>query len=177
MIQLAPDQTLKLTTSSRGGPVNSEVTVAMSGLPPKLPLILGFGSLAAHELIHYGETDEQGAISAAVKVPYWAEVDGIHLFFYAFADQRPRGFADPFHVTAPDGTATVTGTINADGMSCLGLTRPPPRVGGEETLYTLQGAGNWAPGARVSVVGTISGGPSCSGQGIPIFVREIKQLL
>jgi hypothetical protein len=177
MMHIATPQTLKLMTSLRGAPVDAEVGVTMGGLLAGSPIIVGFGSLAAHELLYFGQTDAQGMLSATVKVPYWAELNGVHLFFYAFEDQRPRGFSDPFHVTAADGTAMVTGEVNADGVSCLGLTRPPPRPGGETTLYTLQGAGNWQPGARVSVVGTVSGGPSCGGQGIPIFVREIKQLI
>ena len=168
-------QVPEFTTSLRGAPVGGEVTVTMPGLFPKLPIIVGFGSLAAHELIHFGETDADGVLSATVKVPYWAEVDGVHLFFYALDDQRPRGFSDPFHVTAPDGTATVSGTINEEGVSCTGLTRPPPRVGGESTLYTLQGlTGSWAPGTRVRVIGTVAGGPACSGQGLPVSVREIR---
>ena len=175
MSRLVTPQSVKLMTSLRGGPVGAEVSVAMGGLAPSYPIIVGFGSLAAHELLHFGETDAQGALAATVKIPYWAEVDGVHVFFYALEDQRPRGFSDPFHVTAPDGTATVAGTVNADGTSCLGLTRNPPRPGGETTLYTLQGVtGSFAPGTRVSVVGTVAGGPACSGQGLPISVREIR---
>jgi hypothetical protein len=177
MIHLAAAQTLKLITSSRGAPVDAEVGVTMGGLPARLPVIVGFGSLAAHELLAFTETNAEGAIAVTVKVPYWAELDGVHLFFYAFDDQRPRGFSDPFHVTAADGTAKVTGTLNGDGVSCLGLTRDPPRPGGEETLYTLQGAtGTATSGTRVTVVGTVAGGPACSGQGLPISVREIRPL-
>lgn len=168
MIGLAPVQEPTLTVSPRGAPVDSEVTVSMAGLPPQLGIIIGLGSLSAHELIAQADTDAEGSVRVVVTIPYWAELDRPHVFFYAFADQRPRGF-HPFHVTAADGTARVTGTIRAGGTSCVALDGP----GG--ALYTLQGEiGDWAPGTRVTVIGRIAQGPACSGEGLPISVREIR---
>lgn len=171
MAQVPPVQERTLTTSRRGGPPRTEVAVSMDGLPPRQPVIIGFGSLAAHELVAEGEADAKGSLRLTVEVPYWAELNRPHFFFFAFADQRPRGFSPPFHVTAADGTARVTGTISAEGTSCLAL------VGPGDTLYTLQGdLGTWAPGTRVTVVGTVLEGPACGGQGLPIAVREIRAL-
>ena len=171
MTQLVSGQIARLGVSPRGGPVEGEVTVSLGGLRAGERIILGFGSLAAHELVAEVDTNDQGAFTTTVRIPYWAELDRPHFFFWALADQRPRGFSDPFHVTAPDGTARVTGTIRDPGASCLTLEGP----GG--TVYTLQGdLGTWQPGTRVRVTGTVADGPACSGEGLPISVREILAL-
>jgi hypothetical protein len=145
--------------------------VTVGGLLPGTPVIIGFGSLSAHELLGQVDVDAEGEASIEVEIPYWAELNRPHIFFWALADQRPRGFSDPFHVTAPDGTARVVGTIRApeERTSCIPLQGP------NDTRYMLQGvSGDWAPGTRVTVTGTVLDGPACSGAGLPIFVREIR---
>lgn len=168
MIQVPPAQERKLTVSPRGAPVNTEVTVSMDGLPPELPIIIGFGSLAAHELLAETDSGARGSIRLTLAIPYWAEVDRPHFFFFAFADQRPQGFSPPFQVTAADGTVRVAGTIRGTGTDCLEMEGPG------ETLYALQGnLGSWEPGTRVRVLGTMADDPACGGDGIPIAVGEI----
>src|SRR5690606_30707985 len=104
MPQIPPAPVTALVVSPRGGPVDAEVTVTLGGLRAGESVILGFGSLAAHELVAQVNADAQGAVRTTVRIPYWAEVDRPHFFFWALADQRPRGFSEPFHVTAADGT-------------------------------------------------------------------------
>lgn len=176
--QVPPAQVPELVVSPRGAPVDAEVTVSMDGLRAGEMVILGFGSLAAHELVAQVEVNAEGAFVTTVKIPYWAELDRPHFFFWALADQRPRGFSDAFHVTARDGTARIAGTIagpvsdpTGGATDCVALRGPA------ETVYMLQGAiGGWAPGTRVRVIGTVAGDPACSGEGLPISVREIEPL-
>lgn len=170
MVHFLPSQVAGLSISRRGAPVGGEVTVALGGMLPGTPIIIGFGSLAAHELVAEVDTDAEGSISVDIIIPYWAELDQPHFFFYAFADQRPRGFSEALHVTAADGTARVRGIVRltSDSGSCVSLSGP------SETPYMLEGViGSWAVGAQVSAVGTITEEPSCSGEGIPVAVRQI----
>ena len=46
-----PPQVPKLTTSLRGGPIGAEVAVTMPGFLARMPIIVGFGSLAALKLV------------------------------------------------------------------------------------------------------------------------------
>ena len=170
MVHVAPPQVAGLSISRRGAPVGGEVTVTLGGMLPGTPIIIGFGSLAAHELVAEVDADAEGSVRVDIEIPYWAELDRPHFFFYAFADQRPRGFSGALHVTAADGTAHVRGTIRSagDGGSCVSLDGPG------DTLYMLEGVtGSWAVGTRVSAVGTVTEEPSCSGEGVPIAVRQI----
>jgi len=168
MIQLAPGQEVKPMISARGGPVGTEVTLTIVGLPPLMNVRMGFGSFGMYESLGRGDADAYGVFSANVPIPYWGERDRVHYFFFNFADQRPRAFSDPFLVTAPDGSVRLEGTIRADGVSCLSMDGP------DETRFALEGPlAGWEPGARVLVVGTISDEVACGGEGLPIAVREI----
>lgn len=170
MVQFLLSQVAGLSISRRGAPVGGEVTVALGGMLPGTPIIIGFGSLAAHELVAEVETDAEGSVRVDINIPYWAELDQPHFFFYAFADQRPRGFSAALHVTAADGTAHVRGIVRSTsgGGNCVSLSGP------SETPYMLEGVtGNWAVGTQVSAVGTIAEEPSCGGEGIPLAVRQI----
>ena len=50
-----------------------------------------------------------------------------------------------------------------------------PRRTARDDVYTLLGAtGDWKPGARVVVRGTIADGAPCGDQGITLAVSEIR---
>ena len=169
MIQVAPGQQIKPLVSPRGGPVDGEVTLAVIGADPLMPLRIGFGSFGQYELIAREQADVTGNFSMNIKVPYWAERDRVHFFFLSFGRQRPRALSDPFHVTAPDGTARIVGTIRDDPGTCLSLNGP------DDTTYSLEGPiGGWSPGMRVLVTGTISREPACAGDAVPITVLGIQ---
>ena len=170
MVDVVPSQVAALSTSRRGAPVGGEVTVSLGGMVPGTPIIIGFGSLAAHELVAEVDADAEGSVRVDIIVPYWAELDQPHFFFYAFADQRPRGFSEALHVTAADGTARIRGTIRSMGDgNCVSLSGP------SDTPYMLEGVtGSWAVGTRVAAVGTVTEEPSCSGEGVPVAVRQIS---
>ena len=103
-----------------------------------------------------------------LQVPAWARRDEVHYFFFSYGDQSPHVISDPFHVTAPDGTARVTGTVTVEGMTCAVLSGPG------EALYTLQGdTRSWPAGTRVLVIGTIGDPSACGVDGIPISVQQI----
>jgi hypothetical protein len=171
MIQTSPGQQLKPVISPRGGPVDGEVTLSMVGLPPLQPVRIGFGSFGQYELVGRAEADELGNIHVNLRVPNWAQRDGVHFFFVSLGGQVARALSDPFHVTGPDGVARIAGTINAElGMGCLGL------VGPYDTPYALEGeVDGWSPGQRVQVTGTVADRAPCGGEGLPISVREIRQ--
>ena len=168
MIPFSPEQEIKPMLSVRGAPVGTEVTLTIVGLPPLMNVRMGFGSFEQYESLGRSDADVYGVFSANLMVPYWGERDRVHFFFFNFADQRPRMFSEPFLVTAPDGTARITGTITDQGTSCLALDGP------DDTRFALEGPlGGWAPGTKVLVVGTVSDEAACGGEGLPILVREI----
>lgn len=169
MIQVALDQEVKPLISPRGGPVDAEVTLTVIGADPLMSLRIGFGSFGQYELIARDQADTDGNFSTTIKVPYWAERDRVHFFFLSFGNRRPRALSDPFHVTAPDGTARIVGIIRDDPGNCLALDGP------DDTVYSLEGPiGGWSPGMRVLVTGTITKAPTCGGNGVPITVQQIQ---
>jgi len=168
MIQVPSGQQIKPLISPRGGPGNGDVTFTVIEAVPLMPLRIGFGSFKGYEWIAREQADTNGYFSKVLKVPYWAERDRIHFFFLSLGGGRPHALSDPFHVTAPDGTARVIGTLGADAGSCLALDGP------DQTRYSLQGPiRGWAPGTRVLIIGTVASEPACEGGGLPISVREI----
>jgi hypothetical protein len=171
MIQTSLGQQIKPSISPRGAPVDGAVTLSMAGLPPLQAVRIGFGSFGQYEVVGRAEADELGNISVNLRVPTWAQRDGVHFFFVSLGGQVARALSDPFHVTAPDGIARIAGTINSEpAMGCVGL------VGPYDTLYTLAGdVRGWSPGQRVQVTGTVADSAPCGGEGLPISVREIRQ--
>lgn len=166
---LRAGQEIKPGTSARGGPAGAEITVTMEGLLPFQQVRLGFGSLSQYEVLGGAESDAEGRLSAAIKVPAWAELDRVHYFVVSV--NRRRIMSEPFHVTDRDGTAHITGTITAQPISCLTVE------GRDKALYALQGeTGLWQPGQHVLVTGTIAPKSDCGGGGLPITVREIQAL-
>jgi hypothetical protein len=169
MIQVTPGQQIKPLVSPRGGPVDGEVTLTIVGAEPLMPLRIGFGSFGMYELIGREQADAEGSFSMNIRVPYWAERDRVHFFFLSFGRARPRALSDPFHVTAPDGTARIVGTIRDEPGTCLSLAGP------DDTVYSLEGpASGWSPGMRVLVTGTIAREPTCGGDAVPIEVARIQ---
>ena len=169
MIQVTPGQDVKPFISPRGGPVDGEVTLSVIGADPLMPLRIGFGSFGQYELIAREQADVDGNFSMSIRVPYWAERDRVHFFFLSFGNRRPRALSDPFHVTAPNGTARIVGTIRSDPGNCLSLDGP------DDTVYSLEGpVGGWSPGMRVLVTGTIAREPACGGNGVPVVVQQIQ---
>jgi hypothetical protein len=169
MFQSAPQE--KPVASPRGAPVDGEVTLTMAGLPPLESVRIGFGSFHQNQGVGRAQADQEGRFTTSIRVPSWAEPDQVHFFFVSTTNQAPRILSEPFHVTGPDGTARVTGTISTvPGGSCVELAGP------DGTLYALRGdLGVLNPGMRVQVVGTVGAEPGCSGQGLPIAVNEIRR--
>ena len=161
---------VKPALSLRGAPADMEVRISMTGLPMEALIYIGFGGIGAggHEIIGQTETDEEGAFSIPVHVPKWPDPNRIYFFFVTFADQSPRAFSEPFLVTKQDGTVRLRGRISDEAAPCVAIRGP-----GAE-LYTLEGeVGDWAPGARVIVTGTVATESACGG-GIPIAVSGIE---
>ena len=158
-----------MAVSPGGAPPGAEVTVQASRLLPLTRVTVGFGSFQEHQVLGRDTTDAEGDLSVVLQVPEWARRDEVHYFFLSFGDQSPRILSNPFHVTAPDGTARVTGTVTAEGMTCAVLTGPG------EALYTLQGdTRSWRAGTRALVIGTIGDPSACGVDGIPISVQQIR---
>lgn len=168
MIQVAPVQQIKPIVNPRGAPVDAEVTLTVIGAEPGMALRIGFGSFGQYELIGREQANADGSFSGTFKVPYWAERDRVHFFFLSFGNQQPRALSDPFHVTSPDGTARVVGTIAPDSMGCIALQGP------DQTRYALEGPiSGWSAGSRVLVIGTVAAEAACGGSAVPISVMEI----
>lgn len=163
-------QELRPVVSPRGAPPEGEVTLTMTGLPPLQPIRIGFGSFHQNQNFGRAEAGEDGRVTVTVRVPDWAEQDRVHFFYVSQGNRAPRAFSDAFHVTAPDGTVRISGTISTvPAGSCVEMDGP------DGTLYALQGdLGLWYPGDRVDVVGTVADGAGCSGRGLPIAVREMR---
>ena len=169
MRQSRPSQEArKPILSARGGPVGTEVTVVMTGLDPAQSVRIGFGSFTQYTGLGSHEAGPEGMLVANLVIPDWAEVDHPHYFVLNLGNRVPRITSEPFHVTDADGIAHVSGTVNDQGIGCLGIDGP------EGVLYALQGGRRgFKPGQRVKVVGTIADVEACSGLGLPIAVQEI----
>ena len=164
-----PQQARRLAIAPRGGAIGSQVTVGMAGAAPKASIRIAFANLQAYELIHTVVTDADGNFTTQVKVPDWAVTDQVHYFFANPGNQQPRAFSDGFHVTAPDGTANVQGTLGDDVEGCVELRNA------DGVLYNLVGdVGTWSPGEHVTVTGSIAG-PSGCGEGVAIEVHGISR--
>lgn len=162
----------KPIATPRGGPAGTEVDLTLLALPPATVVLVGFGSLSAgaHELLGEAVTDGEGAASVRVRVPEWAEAGQNGFFFWAYADQRPRGLSDPWFVTTADGTVRIRGRVTDEGERCLALRDA------RDDLYTLTGeTGALAPGAEVAITGTL-GDPAACGQGVTVAVRQVRPL-
>ena len=165
--QLSRPQERRLAVFPRGGPPGAEVTEQASRLLPLTRVAVGFGSFQEHQVLGRKTTDAEGDFSVVLQVPAWARRDEVH-YFVSYGDQSPHVISDPFHVTAPDGTARVTGTVTVEGMTCAVLSGPG------EALYTLKGdTRSWPAGTRVLVIGTIGDPSACGVDGIPINVQQI----
>jgi len=166
-----------LTVSVPGGTVGSEVTVGLVGLPPSTMIFVGFGGLSSsHELLDRITTDGDGAASVAVQIPSWVERNRSYYFFFAYADQMPRGFSAPFVATGPEGFVRVRGDVLevADGCALMRAI--------DQTIYVLVGGGGLNQGARVEVDGNLtvapapaqSSSPCARTPAIPLQVREVR---
>jgi hypothetical protein len=151
--------------------VGAEITVNVTGLPPMMGILIGFGNLQQHQIVARTNSDGEGQVAEKVTIPDFAERDRVHFFFVAFSDTQPRGVSDAFHVTAPDGSARVRGEISDEG-SCTTL-----RTAADD-VYTLLGdTSAFKAGARVAVQGTIADGTPCGDEGITLAVTEIRAAL
>ena len=162
-------QRRRIAISPRGCPAGGAVTVTVSNMPPMIAVKVGFGSLSEYQFIGRQSTDGDGGFVEKMSIPEWAQRDKIHYFFVAYDDEQPRGVSDPFHVTARDGTAHVSGEITTDGRSCTAMKNV------SDVVYTLVGdTSAWKAGAKVLVTGRIVDGAPCGDQGITIGVSDIQ---
>ena len=153
--------------SSKGGPPGTPVTVSMSGLVMNARLEVGFGGFVEHEIISRVQSDADGTVSITLPIPATAR-PGVHFFFLAEEDGSPFAVSNPFLVTAADGSIRLRGRVTDEGVECTAM-----RGLGDE-LYTLVGElGNPAPGARVTVEGTIAQTSTCQ-QGLTIAVTQMQ---
>lgn len=152
----------------RGGPVGTEVALRMGGLPAETALVIGFGApREGYEWIGAGESDGAGVLSATLRVPAWSEENALHYFFVALPDRPPLGTSPGFHVTAPDGTLSVSGELVGDP----GPGRSARLRGAFDEIYCVSPAPVDArPGARVTVEGVL-GAPGDCPDGIPVALR------
>jgi len=158
-----------LQLSPRGAAAGTEVRVTMDGLPPSFPILVGFGGVGTpHEILGEARTTPEGEYELTVTIPQWAEANRVHLFYIAYADQRPRGFSDPFIVTGAGGSLRVTGEVTGREDGCT-LVR-----GAGDAVYALSGGGEGlASGAQVVVEGVVTPEGPCA-RGIPVQVREVR---
>ena len=162
-------QRRRIAVTPKGAPPGGEVTVTVMNMPPMIGIKVGFGSLQEYQFIGRQSTDGDGGFVEKMVIPDWATRDKVHYFFVAYDDESPRGVSDPFHVTARDGTATVSGVMTNDGQSC------PTLKNVFDIVYTLVGdTSAWQTGAKVVVTGKIVDGGPCGDQGITIGVSDIK---
>jgi hypothetical protein len=167
---MLPDvQETALRVTPRGGVAGTEVQVRMTRLPPNTGILIGFGGIGSpHEILSQTESDADGVISVTVKVPAWVERNTHYLFYWAFADQRPRTFSDAFLVTGPDGIVRVEGRITDEGGACTAMR------GAHDALFTLTGnTGTVATGDRVVVEATVAEASTCR-QGTTLAVRTLR---
>jgi hypothetical protein len=165
-------QRRRIAFTPRGGPIGSEVVVEITGLPPLMGIVLGFGNLQEHQILARSSSDGEGSAEFKVKVPAFSEPQKAHFFFVGFGDAQPRGVSDAFHVTAADGGARVQGEITDEGTGCTALRTA------FDTLYVLVGdLSAWHPGQRVVLRGKIVDAAPCGDQGIAIAVEEIRAAL
>jgi hypothetical protein len=158
----------KLPCTPRGGPIGTEVTVGTAGLPPEEPMLVAFANLQSYELLRRVLTDKDGAFTATVRVPAWADVNVVHYVFVSRLDERPLAMTEPFHVTADDGVARVVGRIGERVNGCLELKNT------EGIVYHLVGAPEeQKPGGYVRVLGTLAEGDPCGNGGLAVAVTDI----
>jgi hypothetical protein len=158
----------KLPCTPRGGAIGTEVTVGTAGLPPEEPMLVAFANLQSYELLRRVLTDKDGAFTATVRVPAWADVNVVHYVFVSRLDERPLAMTEPFHVTAPDGVARVVGRIGERVNGCLELKNT------EGIPYHLIGAGEeHKTGALVRVLGTVAASDPCGSDVLAISVSDI----
>ena len=170
MFKPPPSQVrLPLPIRPKGGAIGTEVQLSATGLAPNVSHLIAFANLTKYQLLGRVTTDENGSFAAAHRVPDWAEPDGVHYFFAALGNEVPLAFSTGFHVTAADGSATVTGWIGNRAEGCVDLRDV------KEELYHLVGdVGERKPDDRVVVRGTIADATACSGTGIVIAVRDVR---
>jgi hypothetical protein len=143
--------------------------LSATGLAPNTRHIIAFANLMNYQLVGRVETDENGSFASTQRVPDWAELDRVHYFFAALANEIPLAFSSGFHVTAADGGATITGWIEGGTAGCVELRDV------REELYHLAGdIGERKRGDRVVVRGTIAEPTACSGTGIVIAVKDVR---
>lgn len=164
---LAPE---KLPMTPRGGAIGSEVTVGTAGLPPEETMLIAFANLQSYELLRRIETDKNGAFTATIRVPLWAEVDTAHYVFVSRLDERPIKLTEAFHVTAEDGVAHTRGRVVARNGSCLEIRTAA------EVIYHLTGTADaHQVGDFVLVKGAIGTDPHGE-DGLSIAVTAIEKL-
>lgn len=166
---MARPHDIRPVVTPRGAPVEGEVTLTVTGLEPGVGVRIGFGSFRQNQGgFARSQAGPDGTLVQKVQVPSWAEVDRVH-FFYVTADNQPRAFTGPFHVTDAEGTVRVAGRISTVREArCVELTGP------ENSLYELQGElGIRNPGDAVQIVGTIAAESVCGSEGVPVVVREV----
>ncbi len=162
-------QEIALAVGPTSGPAGAEVSVQVSGMPPGIPAVVGFGGIASpHEILGDALTDSVGALVLTDTIPSWVEAGRTYLFYVAFSDQRPVAFSAPFLVTDQDGTVRVRGRITEEGVTCTAMRGPA------DELYTLSGTlGPVSPGDEVVVVATVAEFSICM-QGITLVVLEVE---
>lgn len=147
----------------------AELTVTAAGLPGETGVTVAAGpnpdetrQLAAVT------TDQRGGMIATVAVPEPPE-NGDRIVFVVETDNgRLRLVSEPFRVAPASAAVTVTGTLSKEGAEC------PALRGDDGKLYTLtpKDIGNFGPGDRVTVRGTLAEVSFCM-QGTTILVSEI----
>ena len=150
----------------RGGAIGSEVTVGTAGLPPEETMLIAFANLQSYELLRRIQTDKNGAFTATVKVPIWAEVNGAHYIFVSLLDERPLALTAPFHVSSADGTVHLTGFVGPTVQDCVTMMK------GEVTYHLVGVSGKHREGELVSVTGRIADADPCGDENLSIAVTD-----
>ena len=152
----------------RGGVIGSEVTIGTAGLMPDTTMLVAFANLQSYELLRRIVTDKDGAFTVTVKVPLWAEVNGVHYIFVSLFDERPIAMTAPFHVASPDGAARLTGFIGENVGECVQMKK------GEVTYHLVGINGKHRLDELVSVTGTLSEGDRdpCGQENLTIMVTD-----
>jgi hypothetical protein len=157
-----------LQLSTGAGAPGTKVTVSMGGLVLHEKVDVAFGGLVEYQVIYHDTASVDGEFEGTVTIPADTR-PGTYYFFLADTDtSQPLVRPVPFLVTAGDGTASVSGTLTADGVECRALRTASGEV------YTLTGAADLPPvGTEVTVQGTIAQQSTCQ-QGITIAVKTIR---
>lgn len=133
----------------RSGPPGTEVTVRARNLRPNDWVTVGVGPRASEwSALREVQADAQGALSAEVEVPDWAEPEQM-LIFVVDTDRGLTLKSGAFDVAAEDdrpGRLALEGRVG-EGAECPTLTTP------DGDTWSLVGDVSFTPGEYVEVVG------------------------